>query len=106
MVETHFIHTVKFWQCFLQQLKASRAPYEENLIAMPRKRLVQVVKHIVAQSQCGLLLYFWERRQALWLGLLSSASAGLQPGDELLCRLVLQVGAHITGVGAVRMASE
>lgn len=37
---------------------------------------------------------------------LSSASAGLQPGHKLLGRLVLQVGAHVTGVGAVCVASE
>lgn len=37
---------------------------------------------------------------------LSSASAGLQPGHKLLGRLVLQVGAHVAGVGAVCMAPE
>lgn len=37
---------------------------------------------------------------------LSPASASLQPGHKLLGRLVLQVGTHIAGVGAVCMASK
>lgn len=43
---------------------------------------------------------------ALGSASLSPASAGLQPGHELLGRLVLQVGAHVAGVGAVCVPSE
>lgn len=39
-------------------------------------------------------------------GSLSPASAGLQPGHELLGCLVLQVGAHVAGVGAVCVPSK
>lgn len=39
-------------------------------------------------------------------GSLAPASAGLQPGHELLGRLVLQVGAHVAGVGAVCVPSK
>lgn len=51
-------------------------------------------------------------QQSLWghlelgSGSLSPASAGLQPGHELLGCLVLQVGAHIAGVGAVCVPSK
>lgn len=37
---------------------------------------------------------------------LPPASAGLQPGHELLGCLVLQVGAHVAGVGAVCVPSK
>lgn len=39
-------------------------------------------------------------------GSLSPASARLQPGHKLLGRLVLQVGAHVAGVGAVCVPSK
>lgn len=67
-----------------------------------KKSLVQFVKHIITQSQYELLHYLWSS----WLSLLSSASAGLQPVHKLLGCLVLQVGAHVAGVGAVCMASK
>lgn len=46
------------------------------------------------------------REVALRSSLLSPASASLQPGHKLLCRLVLQVAADVAGVGAICMASE
>lgn len=66
-----------------------------------KKRLAQIVKHIIAQSQCELFASFGELTSSV-----SSASAGLQPGHELLGCLILQVGAHVAGVGAICVASK
>lgn len=96
-----------FWQHFLQPLKAGRAfLWEEFNSITKKKRLAQIVKHIIAQSQCELLHYSGGAVGALWLSLLSSASASLQPGHKLLGCLILQVGAHVAGVGTVCMASD
>lgn len=100
---SNILFHLAFWQHLLQPLKADRASHYGNLRARPgKKTLVQFVKHIKARSRSGSLHYPRSRRS----GLLPSASASLQPRHKLLDRLVLQVRAHVAGVGAVCVPSK
>lgn len=106
MIETHLKHTVTF--CILTTLPSTTEGRQSfsggdfNSMTKKKKSLAQIVKHIIAQCQCELSDYLG----SYWLSSLSSASASLKPVHKLLGCLVLQVGAHVAGVGAVCMASK